>query len=259
MIPVLEIDNLSKQFPGHHGGTVALSGVSLSIGRGEVVGLLGLNGAGKSTLLRCALGLVRPTTGDAKLFGHPSASVRGRVKVGYLPEGFEPPATMSGLQVLRLLGGLNALHGNHLAQRIESVRISVDLADLAKKTGRYSKGMKVRLGLAQALLNEPEFLVLDEPTDGLDPNGIRMVRHLISESCARGISCLVSSHQLSEVELVADRVVILHHGVIVREGSLEELIRRGTKHLITVTSRPPESLGLHVESEGAPEQATPVA
>ena len=204
--------------------TEALRGVSLEVGEGEVVGLLGPNGAGKSTLAKIACGLVRPSEGRAEVVGHPAGSPRARAAIGYLAELFRFPAWASADEVLTLHQRLAGSDGGPL-ERSELLGL-VGLADAAsKRVGRMSKGMQQRLGLAQALVGRPRLLLLDEPTSALDPAGRRVVRGLLGEVRSRGISVLLSSHLLGEVELVCDRVAILAEGEIVQRGTASELRR----------------------------------
>jgi len=210
----------------HYGSTLALRGVSLSVGRGEVVGLLGPNGAGKSTLTKVACGLVQPSSGEATIEGHPAGSIEARRRIGYLAELFRFPSWCTGSELLELHQRLAPSSGG-AAERRELLAL-VSLSEAAEtRVGAMSKGMQQRLGIAQALVGEPSLLLLDEPTSALDPVGRRIVRELLESIRARGISVLLNSHLLTEVELVCDRVAILVDGRLVAEGSPSELAAPG--------------------------------
>jgi ABC-2 type transport system ATP-binding protein len=237
--PVLEMHKVSKVYREQKSSTTALNSVSLSIASGEIIGLLGLNGAGKSTLIKSILHLVIPTSGSVLLFGHRYGEVESLAGIGYLPESFDAPGHMTAEEVLSFLGTLGGLQGLALRTRIIEVLRILDSADLLRKMVRtYSRGMKVRLGLAQAMLNKPRFLILDEPTDGLDPGGIHMVRRILLGLRDQGTTILISSHMLSELELLADRIIIIHEGNIVREGNPRTLLPHQVRHRIVVESFP---------------------
>jgi ABC-2 type transport system ATP-binding protein len=205
-----------------YGNVTALDGVSLRVGEGELVGLLGPNGAGKSTLVKIGCGLVRPSGGQAEVFGHPAGSPQARRALGYLAELFRFPGWLRADELLRLHQGLAGSAGG-AAERSELLEL-VGLADVGRrKVDQMSKGMQQRLGIAQAMIGAPRFLVLDEPTSALDPAGRRTVRALLEELRGRGVSVLLNSHLLSEVELVCDRVVIITRGKVVAQGRPDEL------------------------------------
>jgi ABC-2 type transport system ATP-binding protein len=203
---------------------MALSGVGLRVGHGEVVGLLGPNGAGKSTAVKILLGLVRPSAGQAQLFGLPSSDPAARRTVGYLPELFRFPAWMTGRDLLRFHGRLAGLDRAALERQLPTLLADVGMAERAdRRIGTYSKGMAQRVGLAQAMLGSPQLVVLDEPTSALDPVGRREVRELILGLKRRGVAVLLNSHLLTEVEHVCDRVVVLDRGRVVFDGRLSDL------------------------------------
>ena len=207
-----------------YGATEALRGVSVEVGEGEVVALLGPNGAGKSTLAKIACGLVRPSAGRAWVCGKPAGSRAARDSIGYLAELFRFPDWARAEEVLRLHQRLTGSDGG-AAERAELLEL-VGLADAAAtRVGAMSKGMQQRLGIAQALVGRPRLLLLDEPTSALDPAGRRVVRRLLATMRERGISVLLSSHLLGEVELVCDRVAILSEGSLVALGTPAELMR----------------------------------
>lgn len=206
----------------------ALSGVDLEIPRGQVFGLLGQNGAGKTTLVKILLDIVRPTEGEAQLLGQPSRGTGARRDVGYLPEDHRFPEYLHAGQVLALYGGLSHLGRRQVRQRTAALLELVGLADVGGlKVRAYSKGMKQRLGLAQALVHEPQVLFLDEPTDGVDPLGRREIRSLIQRLKDEGKTIFLNSHLLSEVEQICDRVAFVTGGRIVREGTIDELTNTG--------------------------------
>jgi len=207
-----------------YGSTTALAGVDIDVAEGELVGLLGPNGAGKSTLVKIACGLVRPTRGEAEVCGAKAGSLASRRKFGYLAELFRFPGWYSADELIALHQRLSGSTGGE-AERSELLEL-VGLTEARdRRVEAMSKGMQQRLGIAQALVGAPPLLLLDEPTSALDPAGRRTVRLLLEELRGRGISVLLNSHLLSEIELVCDRVVILHRGAVVAEGSPAELSR----------------------------------
>ena len=220
MSGALGVTGLEKRY----GSTRALTGVDLEVGEGELVGLLGPNGAGKSTLVKIACGLVRPSRGRAEVCGARAGSLEARRRIGYLAEMFRFPGWYSADELLALHQRLSGSTGRG-AERSELLEL-VGLAEARdRRVEAMSKGMQQRLGIAQALVGAPPLLLLDEPTSALDPVGRRTVRLLLEELRGRGISVLLNSHLLSEIELVCDRVVILLRGAVVAEGSPAELGR----------------------------------
>jgi ABC-2 type transport system ATP-binding protein len=214
----LAVRNLGKRY----GRVEALGGVDLQVEEGQLVGLLGPNGAGKSTLVKIACGLVRPSSGDARICGAPAGSIAARRALGYLAELFRFPGWATAGEVLELHQRLAGSRGG-AAERARLLEL-VALADARdRRVEEMSKGMQQRLGLAQALVGEPKLLLLDEPTSALDPVGRRTVRELLEELRGRGVSVLLNSHLLSEVELVCDHVAILLGGHVVAAGTPEEL------------------------------------
>src|SRR5438067_13910823 len=218
MTSALAVRGLAKRY-----GTVeALRGVDLTVEPGELVGLLGPNGAGKSTLVKIAVGLVRPSAGGAEVAGAPAGSLAARRSLGYLAELFRFPGWHSADEVLLLHQRLSGSDGGE-RERAELLEL-VGLADARRRRVEdMSKGMQQRLGIAQALVGSPSVLFLDEPTSALDPVGRRVVRELLERLRGRGVSVLLNSHLLSEVELVCDRVVILLAGKVVAAGTPGEL------------------------------------
>jgi ABC-2 type transport system ATP-binding protein len=223
----IELDGLTKDYPTgflHLRRVRALDGLSLTVERGEVFGVLGGNGAGKTTAIKILMRLITPTAGRARILGRDVGDVAARARVGYLPEQPYFYDYLTGLEYLQLAAGLSGLPRDRAAA---NARHWMDRVGLGERTGlklrKYSKGMLQRLGLAAALVHEPEILILDEPMSGLDPYGRRDVRELILEQHARGVTVLFSSHVLPDVESVADRVVILHRGRLVREAESGDL------------------------------------
>jgi ABC-2 type transport system ATP-binding protein len=221
------VSGLTKVFPVpfHREKVVAVRDLDLRVEAGEVYGLLGPNGSGKSTTLKIILGLVSPTRGRSEIFGRDSSRVDSREAVGFLPENPYFYKYLSGEETLRFFGKLGGLNGARLRQRIDELLDLVGLTNARKRRlGTYSKGMLQRIGLAQALIHEPKLVVLDEPTAGVDPAGSRDIRDLIVDLKKRGITVLLSSHLLAQVQEICDRIGILANGMLVRQGRLEELI-----------------------------------
>jgi len=214
---VIELDGLTKQF----GSLTAVQGLDLRIGNGEIFGFLGPNGAGKSTTINIVLDFVKPTSGSATVFGMDCQrqGTQLRQRIGVLPEGYDIYDRLTGRQHLEFaIESKNAT--NDPQQLLERVGIA-EAAD--RKAGGYSKGMAQRLTLAMALVGDPELLILDEPTTGLDPNGARQIREIIREENRRGTTVFFSSHILGQVEAVCDRVGILREGQLVADDSIEGL------------------------------------
>jgi ABC-2 type transport system ATP-binding protein len=202
----------------------ALKGVSLRVERGEIFGLLGGNGAGKTTFIKTLLGIIRKTAGDARLLGFPAGDRRGRKLVGYLPENLRVPRHLTGYTALEYYGNLSNVPTREIRRRRGPLLEKVGLAERAKDPVRtYSKGMLQRLGLAQAMLHDPELFILDEPTDGLDPLARSQVRGYLTELKRQGKTVFLNSHILQEVELICDRVAILDKGVLRRVANVAEI------------------------------------
>ena len=225
--PAVHIENLTKVYPVplRRQRVVAVKDLTLTVGAGEVYGLLGPNGSGKSTTLKVLLGLVTPTRGKAEIFALNSRDYRSRVGVGFLPENPYFYKFLTARETLRFYGKICRMQGRELDNRIDELIALVGLEDARhRRVGGFSKGMLQRIGLAQALVQDPQLIVLDEPTAGVDPEGSRQIRDLILNLKIRGKTVLLTSHLLSQVQEVCDRVGIMARGEMVREGNLEELV-----------------------------------
>jgi ABC-2 type transport system ATP-binding protein len=225
--PAVALTGVTKVFPVpfQRRSVIAVRDLNLEVTAGQIYGLLGPNGSGKSTTLKIILGLVPPTRGQAKIFGRDSDQVASRESVGFLPESPYFYKFLTGEETLRFYGKLCGLRGAALKDRVEEMLALVGLTSARKRRlAGYSKGMLQRIGLAQALIQEPALLVLDEPTAGVDPAGAREIRDLILKLKSRGVTVLLSSHLLGQVQEICDRVGILANGVLVREGALDELL-----------------------------------
>ncbi len=237
---VLKTIELTKRYKNR----VVVDHLNLEVRRGDIFGFLGPNGAGKSTTIRMILHLVFPTEGDVEIFGASLSKARHKAlsKVGAV---VEKPAFYNHLSALRNLEILGGLQQPVNRRRIMEALERVGLADRANDPVKtYSHGMNQRLGLALTLLNEPELVILDEPTTGLDPQGMKEVRELILElSRERGVTIFLSSHLLYEVELIATRMAIIHRGMLRVEGSVQELLKRGPSAVLVKTDRPEALLG----------------
>jgi ABC-2 type transport system ATP-binding protein len=229
MTAAIEVRGLRKTYRPAFGGRAvdALAGIDLEVRPGELFGLLGPNGAGKTTAVKILLGLTHPTAGEASLLGLPARDPESRRRVGYLPEGHRFPGYLTARQTLSVFGRMSGVDHRTLNARIPALLERVKLADWADvKVKKFSKGMTQRLGLASALVHEPEVLLLDEPTDGVDPVGRREIRDLLRAEAAKGRAILLNSHLLSEIELTCDRVAVLRKGKVAAVGTVEELTKR---------------------------------
>ncbi|MFM8273546.1 MAG: ATP-binding cassette domain-containing protein [Gemmata sp.] len=223
---VIETKDLRKTY----GRIEALKGVSLRVEKGQIYGLLGQNGAGKTTLIKVLLGIVQLSQGEAELLGMPAGDVNARRKVGYLPEDHAFPGYHTAYSLMDFYGSLYGVPAAERKRRIPETLEQVGIAGrMHYKIKTYSKGMKQRLGIAQALMHNPDLIILDEPTDGVDPMGRREIRDLMNELKEQGHTIFLNSHLLGEVELICDRVAILQQGKLVREGTIAELTKtKGT-------------------------------
>jgi len=243
--PAIELASLTKVYRSGLGKrtVTALAGVSLSVGRGEIFGLLGPNGAGKTTAVKVLLGLTFPTEGEARLLGIRAADKESRRRVGYLPEGHRFPGYLTARQTLSVFGRMSGVAPSDLARRIPALLERLRIADWADvRVKRFSKGMTQRLGLAAALVHEPEVLLLDEPTDGVDPVGRREIRDLLREEAAKGRTVLLNSHLLSEIELTCDRVMVLKKGKVAAQGRIADLTRTSPRYKLVAAPVDPALL-----------------
>lgn len=225
--PAVTVENLTKVFKAGLGkqAFVAVRDLSLTVQPGEVYGLIGPNGSGKSTTMKAILGLLSPTQGKTTIFGKSSTEVESRRDVGFLPENPYFYKHLNGMETLLFYGRLCSMSGRDLKDKAREMLALTGLEDAAdRRVSGYSKGMLQRLGLAQALLHQPRLIVLDEPTAGVDPAGSRKIRDLIMGFKERGITVLVTSHLLEQMQEVCDRVGIMAHGKMMREGRVEDLI-----------------------------------
>lgn len=235
---MLKVSNLVKDYKtGFWGKRVrVLYDVSFSVGRGEIYGFIGHNGAGKTTTFKAVLGFAEVTSGTIELMGRREGDVEARRRIGYLPENPYFYDYLTGEELLRYMGELHGLRGRALSLRVGELLEKVGLGNAGRsQLRRYSKGMLQRIGFAQALVNDPDFLILDEPMSGLDPIGQREIRELILELKRKGKTILLSSHILSDVEALCDRVGVIVRGRVVKEGELSHLLREvGTSYEMVV-------------------------
>ena len=223
--PAVVTRDLAKRY----GQIQALAGLNMTIPRGVVFGFLGPNGAGKTTAVKLLLGLSRPTAGSGEILGQPIGSRESRRRVGYLPELFRYQGWLTAREVLALHCDLGGIDRAAWPREIEDALAVVGLTERGStRVGTFSKGMQQRLGLGLALLGDPELVLLDEPTSALDPVGRHDVREIMRTLRERGITVFLNSHLLSEVEQVCDRVMVLDHGKVIAEGTLDELLRADT-------------------------------
>jgi ABC-2 type transport system ATP-binding protein len=231
--PAIEVSGLKKVYRSTLGGRItALDGIDFAVPEGELFGLLGPNGAGKTTTVKILLDLTRASAGEARISGLPAGDPESRRRVGYLPEGHKIPGYLTARQTLSIFGRMSGMDGKEITRRgtelLEKLKIAPWMDVRVKK---FSKGMTQRLGLATALIHAPTVLLLDEPTDGVDPVGRREIRDLLrDEAKQNGTTVLLNSHLLSEIELTCDRVAVLRKGKVGVMGTVEELTRRSAKY-----------------------------
>jgi ABC-2 type transport system ATP-binding protein len=245
--PAISIENLTKEFTNpsvfNRGKITAVKNLTLNVEAGHVYGLLGPNGSGKSTTMKIVLGLVTPTSGRTSIFGRDSRDVESREDVGFLPENPYFYKFLTGSETLDFYGKLCGLGGKLLRDRSRELLALVGLENAAdRRVGGYSKGMLQRIGLAQALVQEPRLLVLDEPTAGVDPAGSLEIRDLILRLKQRGITVMLCSHLLSQVQEICDRIGIMNRGELVREGALNDLISIENQTELTLENATPALL-----------------
>ncbi len=241
----LNIENLTKTYKAWLGPQIqALKELNLKVDPGQIFGLLGPNGAGKTTLVKTLLGIVAPTGGAAEIFGVPIGRPAARRRTGYLPEDHRFPGYLTAAATLDFYGALSGMPRSERKAKIDAALDSVGLLKWKKvKTRKYSKGMKQRLGIAQAIFHDPDLVFLDEPTDGVDPVGRKAIREIILDLNRRGRTVFINSHLLSEVEMICHRVVILHAGEVLREGTIQELTRSEGEYVFCVRGDPGPCMG----------------
>ena len=238
----IDTTGLAKTYRGRP-RVEALKPLDLQIAAGETFGLLGPNGAGKTTLVKLLLGLVRPTAGRATMFGRDIGTPEARRPVGYLPEGHRFPPFLTARQTLDVFGQMAGVEAADRQARADELLGLVRLDGATDRpVGTFSKGMLQRLGIAQALMNRPRLVFLDEPTDGVDPVGRREIRTLIERLRDDGVTVFLNSHLLSEVERVCTRVAILKDGVPIRMGTVDDLTRQGRAWRLVTSPLPPDTL-----------------
>ncbi|HZL45068.1 MAG TPA: ABC transporter ATP-binding protein [Opitutaceae bacterium] len=261
----VELEGITKVFlPGLAGAPIpALQGINLAIAEGEVVGLLGPNGSGKTTLLKIILGLLAPTAGVCRVFGQPSHRAAARSATGYLPESPEFYPFLTGTELVRFFAALAGMAGAGREHHIRDAIALVGMAGAAgRRVGTYSRGMKQRIGLAQALVANPRLVILDEPTANLDPEGAMEIGEIIRRIRARGGTVLLSSHQLEQIEDLCTRVAFLNRGRLVASGTVKELTQPYRENTLVVMALPEadqSALRAWLADRGARLQAGPMA
>ena len=239
MTTLIEVSGLRKQYRSSFRKPLitALDGIDFTVGEGELFGLLGPNGAGKTTTVKILLGLTHATSGTATVMGLPVRDPESRRRVGYLPEGHKIPNYLTARQALRIFGRMSGMSAADIETRIPKLLERVRMGQWADvRIKKFSKGMTQRLGLACSLIHAPKVLLLDEPTDGVDPVGRREIRDLLREEASQnGTTILLNSHLLSEIELTCDRVAVLRNGKVAAFGTVEELTRKTATYKMVAT------------------------
>jgi ABC-2 type transport system ATP-binding protein len=261
MAPVVEFQGITKEYNSRFGHQTvrALDDFTLSVESGEIFGFLGPNGAGKTTAMHIALGLLLPTGGSGTLLGRPFGDAQARRRVGFLPESiaFHSLETTSAIQ---FYARLNGVRGSVLRDRLGSLLERLDLLSVrSRPVNKLSRGMMQRVGLAQALINDPDVLFLDEPTSALDPASRVAVRELLLELRSRGKTIFLSSHLLSEIELISDRIGILHQGKLLRCGRLSQMLHAQEEFEIIVRNLSPDDVSGEPVGDGLVRFRVPAA
>ncbi len=252
-LPILDLDGVSKTYrdPMTLKSFTAVEKISLSLEGGEIFGLLGPNGAGKTTTIKMILGLTRPTGGTVRIFGREPQDRAARMRLGYLPENPCFYDHLTAREYLALVGSLFDLRSEIARRRADHLLARLGLgADAGKPLRKFSKGMTQRLGVCQALLNEPDVLILDEPMSGLDPIGRADVKQILREERGRGATILMSSHVLAETESLCDRVAILHRGRVLELGDVQSLLASGVIEWEVTVEALPDSTVERLRAEG---------
>ncbi|MGC6424792.1 MAG: ABC transporter ATP-binding protein [Lentimonas sp.] len=242
-IPAISIKGLTKDFSvGIRGVKLrAVDNLNLEVGDNEIFGLLGPNGCGKSTTIKVILGLLEASTGQCEIYGKPSRTVDARRSVGFLPEAPYFYRYLSGRELVRFYARVCGVPSASIDKGVDSVIELVGMSESAhRRVGTYSKGMLQRIGLAQALVHDPQLVILDEPTAGVDPLGSAAIADIIRELKNRGKTILLSSHLLAQIEGLCDRVAILHRGKLIREGRVDDLVEDQHTESLVVEGLPPE-------------------
>ena len=245
---VIDISETRKRYSG---GVEALRGVSLQVPRGGIFGLLGPNGAGKSTLVKILMTIVRPTQCQGMMLGQPIGHKATLARVGYLPELARFPEYLKGGEVIRYVAGLSGVSAKRAKVRSEELLELVGMKEWGnRKMGSYSKGMKQRIGLAQALVNDPEIVFLDEPTDGVDPKGRLEMRAILQRMRDEGRTVFINSHLLGELEMICDSVAIMDEGQLVRQGTVQELTEKSRRYEIRIGQNVSRGLADRLKRDG---------
>jgi ABC-2 type transport system ATP-binding protein len=252
MTPVIDITGVEKTFKRR---IKALRGVDMSVGEGEIFGLLGPNGAGKSTLVKIMMTVISPSKCSGTVLGQKVGDKATLRQIGYLPEHHRFPPYLTGRQVLEHFGAMSGIRRKQRKDKASELLELVGMDSWHKdKLGSYSKGMRQRVGLAQALMNDPKLVVLDEPTDGVDPSGRRDIRNILTHLKDEGRTIFLNSHLLSELEMVCDRVAIMVHGLVRTQGTIDELTADQSGFAITTNSAIPDAIKSEISNQqGIPE------
>lgn len=248
----IEITNISKTYisPFRKTKVEALINLDLSVPAGTIFGLLGPNGAGKTTLIKILLSICFPNSGSAKILNEDFRNYKIKNRIGYLPENHKFPSYLSGGDVLRFFGRLSGFKELELEKRIDELLELVKMTQWKRlKVKGYSKGMMQRLGIAQALINNPEIILLDEPTDGVDPIGRKEIRDILADLRSKKKTVFLNSHLLSEVELISDRVAILNKGKLIREGTVKELTEKRHEYQLELENFTDDEIYLNLASK----------
>lgn len=245
---VIDLADVRKRY---RGGVEALRGVSLKVPSGGIFGLLGPNGAGKSTLVKILMSIVRPNHCSGSMLGAPVGDKPTLARVGYLPEHARFPEYLKGGEVIRYVAGLTGISLAESKRKTAGLLAMVGMEDWGNhRMGNYSKGMKQRIGLAQALVNDPEIVFLDEPTDGVDPKGRLEMRKLLAQMRDEGRTVFINSHLLGELEMICDGVAIMDKGEIVRQGTIAELTEKSRRYELRIQGELSRELAEKLKADG---------